>query len=204
MRFPARAAIAPVLALAAATAAAGCGAGVNATTQKFYAPADGVSRVQGDIRVLNALVVAPAEEGGEGGAATIAMVIANDGTRPDRLISVDAGDAGEVVLSGPREIPAKGVLTFAGPTAEATAVIPEFRGHPGEIVSLSFTFERTGVVEGLRTIAVAADGYYEGFAVRPTATSLPTPAGSPVQTPSPTAGLGGGTPVVPKPTPTSS
>ncbi|HET9945398.1 MAG TPA: hypothetical protein VFR56_07065, partial [Actinomycetes bacterium] len=51
----------PLAALAAAltvTVLAGCSSGFGATSTKDYAPSDGIVAGDGDIRVLNALVVA--------------------------------------------------------------------------------------------------------------------------------------------------
>lgn len=183
-----RTALLPALVTAIVPLAAGCGAGNNATTQNFYAPADGVNIVQGEVRVLNALVVGPEAGGSEG---TVSMTIANDGLQPDTLREITS-DAGEVEIQGPREIPAKGSLSFAGPTASSSALIRGFTRKGGEAVALTLAFERNGTVSNLRTIVVPPEGYYRGFQIRPTSTSLPSTEVSAPAPPSPSAGFGGG------------
>lgn len=192
-QHPRRAPFRAVLVLAVTVpATAACGAGLNATTQKFYAPGDGVSRVQNDIRVLNALVVAPASGSSD---ATISMVVANDGDQPDTIKSIDAGGAGRVEISGAKEIPAHGALGFGAQSATSSALVRGFTGKAGEIVPLRIEFERGGTVSDLRTIVAPADGYYPGFQVTPTGSGFPSPAGSPSMPITPPAGTGGGSPV---------
>lgn len=201
MSHPRRAPYRAILILAVAVpATAACGAGLNATTSKFYAPGDGVSRVQNDIRVLNALVVASPPGGSD---ATISMVIANSGGQPDTIKSIDAGPAGRVEIQGAKEIPAKGALGFGGQSATSTAVVRGFSGKAGEFVSLRIELERNGTISDLRTIIAPPDGYYRGFEVTPTGSGFPSPAASPPMPVTPPAGTGGGTPVA-SPSPSAS
>ena len=48
--------------MAASLLLAGCGAGEDAQTQRVYAPADGIRTDAGELSLLNALVVVPAQE----------------------------------------------------------------------------------------------------------------------------------------------
>ena len=177
---------------------AACGTGFDATTQKYYAPADGVLKVQGHIRILNLMVVGPPEGSRD---ATISTAIANDDVLPDTVTEITA-ETGQAEIQGPRDIPAQGTLAFGSASAESSAVIRNFTAPVGGSVRLTFRFARNSAIE-VATVVVPSTGYYEGFVVTPSAgASMPenvpgeTPSAENAQTGSP-----GPNPGVPAPAP---
>lgn len=159
---------------AALTLLTGCGAGFDATSRQDYAPSDGMVANSGNLRVLNALVVAP-EAGGTG---TVSMGVANRGDRADRLTGITSPD-GTAMLSGSGEIPAGGAITLGSGT-DTSATIPGLSKLPGEAITLEISFEQAQPVR-VRTLVYAAAGDYAD--VIPPATSPPvsTPTSSPAQ-----------------------
>ena len=158
---------------------AACGAGYDAGTQKYYAPADGVLKVQGHIRILNLMVVAPPEGSSE---ATISVTVANDDVLPDTVTEITTA-AGQAEIQGPREVPAGGTLAFGSPSAESRAVIRGFTAPVGGSATLTFRFARNGAVD-VATVVVPSTGYYSGFVVTPTP-GASMPENVPGETPSP-------------------
>lgn len=159
----------------------GCSAGFDATSIKPYAPSDGIQADSGDIRVLNALVVA----GEAGSAGVVSTTIANRGTRGDRLTGITSPD-GTVVLDGARELPAAGAVTL-GADADLSATVDDLGKEPGETVTLRFSFSRAGPVT-LRTVVVPATGDYADLTASPSPSpspseSEPTSTASPSESP---------------------
>jgi len=144
-----------------------CGAGFDATSTQTYAPSDGIQADSGDIRVLNALVVA--REAGSDGAVSATVV--NRGDRRDRLTGATSPD-GTVELSGTGDLPAGGSLTF-GTGGDATATLRGLARNPGETITLELMFARAAPVR-LDTVVLAATGDYAELAPAP-ATSPPSP-----------------------------
>lgn len=186
---PARAVVPGLLAGALTCTLVACGAGHDAVTARYYSPADGVSAVVGELRVLNALVVAPSSGGT---SAVVSMMIANDGDQPETISRVTTEKFGEVAITGSRDVPAHGALVFGGPTGKGTATVNNFTAKSGETVTLDVEFAKSTPVRGLRTVVTPATGYYAGFVVTPTA-PVPTSAkASPPQvSPGAPAGTGG-------------
>lgn len=146
---------------------AGCSSGFEATSLKPYSPADGIQADSGDLRVLNALVVA----GEDGSTGLVSATVVNRGDRNDRLTDVTSPDA-TIVLAGTSDLPASGALTLGSgtdPSASATGL----GKAAGENISLTFSFARTSPVT-VRTVVVAATGYYAEMGPSP-ATSPPSP-----------------------------
>lgn len=132
---------------------AGCSSGFGATSIKPYAPSDGILADSGDIRVLNALVVAS----DDGRAGVVSMTVVNRGTRDDRLTGVTTPEA-SVAFDGPVELPAGGAVPFTG-SGEASATLTLLAKKAGETITLELTFARTQPVT-LRTVVVPAEGEY--------------------------------------------
>jgi copper(I)-binding protein len=162
-RAPAVAAAAAVSLLASLLA--GCSASFNATAVKPYAPADGIYAVSGDIRVLNALVVA-----GDGGrTGVVSMTVANTGDQDDRLTGLTS-PTGTVQLSGDTTLPAGGAVRFGSDT-EASATISGMTRLAGESIRLRLTFARTQPIT-IDTVVVPATGDYAELT--PSASPTPT------------------------------
>lgn len=167
-------------AVTAATLLGSCSSGFDATSVQPYAPSDGILAESGDIRVLNALVVAA--EGADSGLIT--LTIANRGDRDDRLTAITS-PAGGVEIDGDDALPAGGALTLGADTP-TTATISSLGAEPGQTVELKISFSRAEPVT-LRTVVVPATGDYASLTPSPTPTFtplLPTSTGSPSETPS--------------------
>ena len=66
---------------------AGCAAGIQAETSRERPTIDGVGGAIGTLTIRNAYVGGPAENGG---SAPVLLSVFNDGTEPDRLVSVSS------------------------------------------------------------------------------------------------------------------
>lgn len=155
-----------VAALASVTLLTGCmpGPGFNATSIKPYAPSDGVRADSGDLRVVNALVVANSSLS----AGVLSTTIVNRGTKPDELTDVTSPD-GTVSFTGDGTLnPETGVRLGAG--TDPSATLSGLTKLPGETITVKLIFRRADPVT-LHTVVVAAEGPY--------ATITPSPSASP-------------------------
>jgi hypothetical protein len=168
----------PLAALAAvltATALTGCSSGFDATSTKDYAPSDGIVAGEGDIRVLNALVVA-AEGADEG---VVSMTVVNRGESADRITGIES-DAGDVTLGGDTSLPPGAAVSFG--TEEATATITGLSKDPGQAVEMTVRFAKAEPLT-FRTVIVLGTDDYASL----TPPAAPTPTLSPTETPSETS-----------------
>ena len=165
---------------AAVTATAvlgGCSAGFDATSAQPYAPSDGIIASSGDLRVLNALVVAA--EGADSGL--VSMTVANRGTQDDRITGITT-PAGSVDLVGDAQLPAGGAVAF-GATG-TTATVSGLDAAPGEGIELKVAFARAEPVT-LRTVVVPATDDYAALTPSPSPTPTPVSTETPTESPSP-------------------
>ena len=153
----------------------GCGAGFEATARQSYAPADGVQGASGQMRVLNALVVAPGE-GSSGSAGVVLMAVVNGSSEDEEITSVET-DAGSVDYTGSMTIPAGETIMF-GAGSDPAAVVDGLSAEPGEEITVKVSFGDAEPIS-LRTVVVAATGDYESV------TLAPEPSPSPRHSPSP-------------------
>jgi hypothetical protein len=168
-----------LLAVAAALlTTTGCASGFEATARQPYAPADGVQAASGDLRVLNALVVA-AEDDSTG---VVLMAVVNDGNESERLTGVES-DAGTVELSGQSSLPA-GETVVVGSGTDTTATIGGLTAEPGETITLRVSFDEAAPIE-LRTVVVLPEGYYADVTPDAEPTPNPTLSGTTEPTTSP-------------------
>ena len=174
-RLPTLAALAAVV--TATALLGGCSAGFDATSTKPYAPSDGVIASSGDLRVLNALVVA-AEGGDEG---LVSMTVVNRGTQDDRVTGITT-PSGSVAVEGDNRLPAGGSLTFGA--AGTTATVSGLAKAPGQAIELRVAFARAEPVR-LRTVVVPAVGEYATLTPSPSPTPTPSPTETPTESPSP-------------------
>ena len=156
-RLPTLAALAA--AVTASALVGGCSAGVDATSIKPYAPSDGVIASSGDLRVLNALVVAA--EGADDGL--VSMTVVNRGTRDDRITGITS-PSGTIAVDGDDRLPAGGSVTF-GATG-TTATIGGIDRTPGQQIELKVTFSRAEPVT-MRTVVVDATDEYASLTPSP-------------------------------------
>lgn len=161
-----RRALSGAVAALALTLTAGCSAGFDATSVQPYAPSDGILADQGDIRVLNALVVSS----DAGRAGVVSMTVANRGRAGDRITEISTPDA-TVSVDTPVELPAGGAVTFGAPDGP-TATLTDVTKLPGETITLKLSFAGTQPVT-LRTVVVPAEGYYASLTPEPTVAPSP-------------------------------
>lgn len=157
----------------------------SAGTDFIYTPAQGVNARDGDVDVLNALVVS--SEDGEG--RLVVGLANNDTSEPDGLTGV-AGAGEDTSLQvqlegGETQIEPGGFLQLADP--EAARVIVSGDGvQPGDLVRLSLQFEKADAVEVHVPVVEPGDDF-AGVMSSPAAPSEPA---SPEESagPSPTQG----------------
>jgi hypothetical protein len=149
-----------VAALALAGLLSGCGAGFDATSVKAYAPSDGIMADTGDLRILNALVVASDSFS----SGVVVATIVNDGTQADELTSITSPD-GTVDLTGDGTIePGAAVAMSAG--SQLSATISSLTSLPGETITLHLRFSRAHPVT-VHTVVVPASGPYASITPAP-------------------------------------
>lgn len=125
------------------------GCGFDAPTDQVYNPAVGVNNQDGQVDVLNALIVSA-----EDGSGTLVVSLANnDQSEPDALAGV-SGQA-EVAVSGDAAIPAGGLLVLSDDTLAVTGESV----RKGAFVRLTFTFENAASAT-VRAPVVGQDGPY--------------------------------------------
>jgi hypothetical protein len=176
--------------LSALVLTTGCAAGNNAQTLQPYSPADGVVANSGNIRVLNALVVADATET----TGVVSLTLVNrSSSRDDSLTGLTSTD-GTVDLTGTRDLPAGHAVRF-GATTEPSATISDLKRKAGQEITLTLTFARSEPVT-LHTLVLPAKGAYANITPGPdtpvettdeptdAATDTPTDAASPSDSPS--------------------
>jgi hypothetical protein len=136
----------------AAPALSSCGVSFDAQTDQVYNPAVGVDDRDGNVDVLNALIVS----GTDGSGTVVASLVNNDQVDDDTLRSVaGAGaDAGlKVTPGGKTAIAAGSLLNLA---KEGSITVRGQRVRPGNFVELTFNFDR-GEAATLKVPVVSAD-----------------------------------------------
>ena len=160
------------------TALTGCSSGFDATSTKDYAPSDGIVAGDGDIRVLNALVVA-ADGADEG---VVSMTVVNRGETSDRITGIES-DAGDVTLGGDTSLPPGAAVSFG--TEEATATVSGLTKEPGNAVELTVRFAKAEPLT-FRTVIVPSTDDYASLTPAASPTPTPTPTETPSESPSAT------------------
>ena len=163
--------------------ATGCGAGFDAQARKVPGPQNGVNASSGQVRVLNAMVIAPEAETAQatGSTGIVLMSVANDGNSDEEITSVQT-NAGTAEYVGPRSVPAGAILTFGAGSAPSVTV-RDLDLLPGEEITVKVSFTNTDPVN-LRTLVLPATGDYSSVtpSAEPTVTTTPSPSGSGGQT----------------------
>jgi hypothetical protein len=164
-----------VVALSSVVLLTGCGAGFNAQTIQPYSATDGAIGNSGDIRVLNALVVAAPDQT----RGVISLTIVNRGDRDDRLTGITS-NAGDIDLTGRTDLLAGRAVRF-GAATNPSATISNLTQSPGMNIRLRLTFTRTEPIS-LDTVVVPATGVYADVTPGP---ETPEPSPSPTDSASP-------------------
>lgn len=169
---------ASVVAVGAALALAGCGAGQITQTSTMLPAVNGAMAQAGKLVLRDAALVNRNEceqAYATGSSAPVTLVIANDGTADDELVSVSSANAasatvegdkaivaGSKLLVGPADESESGQQPQTSPTSPATAGPtgqPARIGHasvvlqglkqvvwPGQTIPVTFTFRSAGAV----------------------------------------------------------
>ncbi len=137
----------------------GCSAGQITQTSSQVSGVDGASGQAGDIVIRDAAIAAPDRPQGEaaylpGGDAPLKMVIVNEGSAPDRLVSASSPFANTVTITGDASLPGyqalavgqPGAVTLPG-TKRIDMVLTGLRGplkSGGVLYEVTLFFERAG------------------------------------------------------------
>jgi copper(I)-binding protein len=135
----------------------GCGAGLNASTRQITQVTDGVEAYvineQNNIRVVNLLVVATADQ-----SAVLVGTIVNAKDEPDTLLGI-AINGTVATLTGKTTLLKNAPVIFEGDIANAKAVTPGFTVPAGVQTSVTLFFARAGEVTVEALVREAADIY---------------------------------------------
>lgn len=135
----------------------GCGAGLNAATRQIAQVTDGVeSNVindQNNLRVVNLLVVATADQN-----AVLVGTIVNAKDAPDTLLGV-AINGSVATLTGTTTLEKNAPVIFEGDSANAKAVSPGFISPAGSRVEVTLFFARAGEITVDALVRGATDIY---------------------------------------------
>lgn len=143
-----RRSIATVAVIALPLGLSGCG--FDAPTDQVYTPAVGVNNQDGQVDVLNALIVSA-----EDGSGTLVVSLANnDQADPDALAGV-AGQGAEVAVSGDVTIPEGGLVVLSDDSLTVTGDAV----RAGAFVTLTFSFDEAASAT-VKAPVVAQDGPY--------------------------------------------
>jgi copper(I)-binding protein len=135
----------------------GCGAGLNASTRQITQVTDGVEAYvineQNNIRVVNLLVVATADQN-----AVLVGTIVNAKDEPDSLLGV-AINGSVATLTGTTTLLKNAPVIFEGDSANAKAVSPGFILPAGVQTSVTLFFARAGEITVDALVREATDIY---------------------------------------------
>ena len=135
----------------------GCGAGLNASTRQISQVTDGVEAYvineQNNIRVVNLLIVATADQN-----AVLVGTIVNAKDAPDTLLGV-AINGTVASLTGTTTLLKNAPVIFEGESANAKAVSPGFTVPAGSRVEVTLFFARAGEVTVEALVREAGDIY---------------------------------------------
>ncbi|MCP9944312.1 DUF461 domain-containing protein [Streptomyces somaliensis] len=183
LRRGALAATALMISLAPLTA---CGAGHDA--QSLQIKPDNATTTVGDIEVLNALLITPAE--GAEGPAVVSATLFNGGSKAETLEAVQLpGSDAKAELkptggAGPLTVPAGGSLILGGKGNASVVVRGLEESARGGAQDVVFRLSETGDVK-LRALVHATGSYYDTFGPTPLPSSpAASPSGSPSTPPS--------------------
>lgn len=145
--------------LACVLPAAGCYQGFEGTVNTQGATGNGTDFEVGDLKVLDATLVA---DEGDTGVASLSVTIANSGEVDETLESVTAQLGGAGVVSGTLDIPAGQSLRIGAP-GDPTVVFTGMQARAGQWETLTFAFSTSGSAS--KSVKVVSPvGFYADFA----------------------------------------
>jgi len=152
-----------VAAAALIPAIAGCEAGNNAPTLAFHYPTDAAGTTVGQLSIRNVFIVgAPLGSSlAPGQSASLFLALVNDGSSPDRLLSITApGSASSVVLAGGSiEVISRHPVFLTGPQPKAYLVDLTRTLTSGSDIKLVLNFLKAGPVTLMVPIFAKATHY---------------------------------------------
>ncbi|MDQ1635387.1 MAG: hypothetical protein QOJ32_2196 [Frankiaceae bacterium] len=136
----------PIQCLAAVAVAAlvpltACSSGINAETSRERPTIDGIGSAIGPLSIRNTYIGGPAEQGA---SVPLLTSIFNNGTEPDRLVSISSPEAGAGTVPADTTLPPGGQQLFYTPDKVARLTGVTIPVRVGEIVPIVLTFERAG------------------------------------------------------------
>jgi copper(I)-binding protein len=163
------AALAPVL--------AGCEAGNNAPTLQWHQPTDGTGTIHHGIAIRNMFVLGPPLGSTlvPGQSASLFFAIMNEGSAPDRLLSISAPGAARSVrlASGPVPLGVNQMVRLTGPAPRAVLTDLTRRVTGGSVIHLILTFQNAGTVAVSVPVMPRAQ-YFSTYFQPPTPSPTPT------------------------------
>lgn len=161
------------LALALALGLSGCGAGLRAQTYEERTTSDSTNDAIGALAVRHIRVLPPRGNSvyPAGGNAQVSLVVVNEGTEDDRLVSVtsDAASTVQVIGSGgrPASLTVPALSTASNYSFVLRGLTRELR--PGNYVPLTLTFDVNGSETLLVPIELTGSPWprREGYHVTP-------------------------------------
>ncbi|RSN01863.1 hypothetical protein DMB42_37475 [Nonomuraea sp. WAC 01424] len=162
---------------------AGCGAGIDANTNKPYAPNEAVALIdQGaygtrGIHIPQAFILGP-DSGAQlawRGSAPIYLNILNTAGAPDTLQAVSAGSVASVKVTAPIQLPPNQLVNTGKPQPQLMleSISTSLRG--GESIRLDLQFANAGTVS-LNVPVVTRSREFKDYPPAPNATPAPTPS----------------------------
>ncbi len=129
------------VAVAALVPLSACSAGINAETSRERPTIDGIGSAIGPLTIRNTYVGGPAEQGA---SVPLLLSVFNDGSDPDRLVSISSPDAGGATVPADAALPPGGQLLAYTPAKAARLTGLTMPVRVGGIVPIVLTFERAG------------------------------------------------------------
>jgi copper(I)-binding protein len=134
-----------------------CGAGLNASTRQISQVTDGVEasviNEQNNLRVVNLLVVATADQN-----AVLVGTVVNAKDEPDTLLGA-AINGSVVTITGTTTLLRNKPMIFEGERANAKAVLAGFTAAAGTRVQVTLFFARAGEITVDALVREAAEEY---------------------------------------------
>lgn len=135
----------------------GCAAGLNASTRQITQVTDGVEAYvineQNNLRVVNLLVVATADQN-----AVLVGTMVNAKDESDTLLGLSINGS-VATLTGTTTLPKNAPIIFEGDSANAKAVLSGFTVAPGIRVPVVLFFARAGEVTVDALVREASEEY---------------------------------------------
>jgi hypothetical protein len=192
------------VAVAALVPLTACSSGINAETSRERPTIDGIGSAIGPLTIRNTYVGGPAEQGA---SVPLLTSIFNNGSEPDRLVSISSPEAAAGTVPADTTLPPGGQQLFYTPEKVARLTGVTMPVRVGEIVPIVLTFERAGELrmsvpvspvgeELLRAPAPAAPAPAPPASPAPSAAA---PAGASPSAGAPSASPSPGAPASPSP-----